>query len=98
MRAVLQRLAQLTVVLLLVTIFTALLIDLVPGDVTNTLAPVSTPEQRADLRKELKLDRPIYERYGDWVGGLVQGDLGCYYGTSGYTTATECPDRVSDRV
>lgn len=98
MRAILQRLVQLSVVLLLVTIFTALLIDLVPGDVTNTLAPVSTPEQREDLRRELKLDRPIYERYGEWVGGLVQGDLGCYYGTSGYTSAAECPDKVTDRV
>ena len=98
MRVVLQRFVQLGVVLLLVTIFTALLIDLVPGDVTNTLVPVSTPEQRADLRKELKLDRPIYERYGEWVGGVVQGDLGCYYGTSGYTSAKQCPDKVTDRV
>jgi peptide/nickel transport system permease protein len=97
-RAVLQRLLQLGVVLLLVTLFTALLLDLVPGDVTNSLAPVSTPQQRQELRHELKLDRPIYERYGDWVNGLVHGDLGCYYGTSGYTSATTCPDKVSDRV
>jgi peptide/nickel transport system permease protein len=74
------------------------LLDLVPGDVTNSLAPVSTPQQRQELRHELKLDRPIYERYGDWVNGLVHGDLGCYYGTSGYTSATTCPDKVSDRV
>ena len=98
MRALLRRLLQLTIVLLLVTIFTALLIDLVPGDVTNTLAPVSTPEQRDELKHELKLDRPVYERYGEWVGGLVQGDLGCYYGTSGYTTAAECPDKVADKI
>ena len=98
MRAVVQRFFQLTVVLLIVTIFTALLIDLVPGDVTATLAPVSTPTQRQELRHELRLDRPVYERYADWVNGLVHGDLGCYYGTSGYTSAKTCPDKVADRV
>jgi peptide/nickel transport system permease protein len=91
-------LVQLSVVLLLVTFFTAVLLSLVPGDVTNTLAPVSTPQQRADLRHELKLDRPVYVKYADWVDGLVHGDLGCYYGTSGYTTAAQCPDKVADRV
>jgi peptide/nickel transport system permease protein len=97
-RAVLQRVLQLGVVLLLVTIFTALLIDLVPGDVTNSLAPVSTPDQRAQLRHELHLDKPIQTRYLEWVNGLVHGDLGCYYGTSGYSSAKQCPDKVSDRV
>jgi peptide/nickel transport system permease protein len=97
-RAVLQRIVQLAVVLLLVTMFTSLLIDLVPGDVTYSLAPVATPVQRQELRHELHLDRPVYERYGEWVSGLVRGDLGCYYGTSGYTTAKTCPDPVADRV
>jgi peptide/nickel transport system permease protein len=97
-RAVIQRLIQLAVVLLLVTLFTALLLDLVPGDVTNSLAPVSTPAQRQELRHELKLDRPVYVRYIDWVNGVAHGDLGCYYGTSGYTSAKTCPDKVADRV
>src|SRR3954469_2376245 len=98
MRALAQRLLQLFVVLLLVTIFTSILIDLVPGDVTNTLAPVSTPEQRTQLRHELHLDRPVWERYTEWVNGIAHGDLGCYYGTSGYTAGTQCPDKVADRV
>ena len=38
------------------------------------------------------------ERYGEWVNGLAHGDLGCYYGTSGYSTASPCPDKVADRV
>jgi peptide/nickel transport system permease protein len=98
LRALLQRIVQLFVVLLLVTMFTSLLIDLVPGDVTYSLAPVSTPQQREQLRHELHLDRPVYERYGEWVNGLAHGDLGCYYGTSGYTSAESCPDQVADRV
>ncbi len=98
MRAVLQRLIQLVLVLLLVTIFSALLIDAVPGDVTYTLAPVATDQQRADLKHELHLDEPVYKRYGEWLNGLAHGDLGCYYGISGYTTAKKCPDPVSKRV
>jgi peptide/nickel transport system permease protein len=98
MRAVLQRLLQLVLVLLLVTIFTALLIDAVPGDVTYTLAPVATPQQRQQLRHELRLDQPVWERYSTWVSGFVRGDLGCYYGTSGYTSSGACPDKVADRV
>jgi peptide/nickel transport system permease protein len=98
LRALLQRIVQLFVVLLLVTMFTSLLIDLVPGDVTYSLAPVATPQQRDQLRHELHLDRPVYERYGEWVNGLAHGNLGCYYGTSGYTTSGSCPDTVADRV
>src|SRR4051794_40473144 len=78
--------------------FTSLLLSMVPGDVTATLAPVSTPEQQKQLKHELRLDRPVWVRYGDWVDGLAHGDLGCYYGTSGYTSATTCPDKVADRV
>src|SRR6476620_11575620 len=98
MRALAQRILQLFVVVFIVTIFTSVLLDLVPGDVTNTLAPVSTPEQRAQLRHELRLDQPIWQRYGQWVNGVAHGDLGCYYGTSGYTAGSQCPDKVSDRV
>ena len=98
MRAVLRRVVQLVVVLLVVTIFTSILINLVPGDVTYTLAPVATPAQREALRHDLNLDQPVYQRYGEWVNGLVHGDLGCYYGTSGYSASSSCPDKVADRV
>src|SRR4051794_22219038 len=98
MRIVLQRVIQLLLVLLLVTLFTSFLIDAVPGDVTYTLAPVATPQQRQDLRHQLHLDRSPLERYREWVNGLVHGDLGCYYGTSGYSSSASCPDKVADRV
>lgn len=31
------------------------------------------------LEKELGLDQPVMTQYADWVGGLVQGDLGTSY-------------------
>ncbi|MEY2422900.1 MAG: peptide/nickel transport system permease protein [Acidimicrobiaceae bacterium] len=98
MRAVLQRIGQLGVVLVLVTLFTAFLIDLVPGDPTIPLAPFATTDQRAQMKHELHLDRPFPERYAEWVNGVVHGNFGCYYGTSGYTAAKSCPDSVADRA
>lgn len=48
-----------------------------PGDPARlALGPRATQEQVADLNSKLGLDRPLYEQYGRFVTGLVQGDLG----------------------
>jgi ABC-type dipeptide/oligopeptide/nickel transport system permease component len=39
----------------------------------------ATPKQRADLRHELGLDRPVLEQYGQYVAGALHGDLGVSY-------------------
>ena len=66
------------------------------GDVTNTLVPVVDAGQRADSQGAEA--RPSHLRALRGVGrGVAKGDLGCYYGTSGYTTAKQCPDKVTDR-
>jgi len=70
------------IVLLLVTMFTALLIDLLPGDPVVTLVPFGSDEQRTQVREELKLDKPLPVRYWDWLTGFVQGDMGKYYAVS----------------
>ncbi len=43
------------------------------------LGDAATADQRAALRAELGLDRPFLVRYGDYLGGVVQGDLGRSY-------------------
>jgi peptide/nickel transport system permease protein len=64
-------------VLLLVSFATMLLLELTPGDPAYALlGEQATPEQVADVREALDLDRPLFERYGSWVGGIVQGDFG----------------------
>lgn len=56
-------------------IFTTLRI--LPGDVAQLIAGVnSTPEQIAGIRERLGLDRPLPVQYGDWIGGILTGDLG----------------------
>ena len=79
MRFLARRLFQLLAVLLLVTFFTALLIEMLPGDPVQTIAPFADDEQRQELREDLNLDDPLIVRYGAWLGGFVSGDLGDYY-------------------
>lgn len=72
-RRVLAGIATLLVASLLVFLATATL----SGDVANAaLGQRASPEALADLRAKLGLERPLPERYLDWLGGLVTGDLG----------------------
>ncbi len=51
--------------------------ELLPGDLaTAILQNAATPENVAELRKELGLDRPPLVRYTEWLGRAVHGDLG----------------------
>ena len=78
-RTVAKRVVQLVIVLLFVTMFTFLLIRLLPGDPTTTIIPFGTDAQRAVLRQDLGLDKPLYEQYADYLTNLLQGDLGKQY-------------------
>jgi len=74
---VLRRLALLVPTLLGMSILAFSLIHLVPGDPAAVmLGERATPAAIANLRAELGLDRPLYEQYGHFLGGLLTGDLG----------------------
>ena len=52
----------------------------VPGDPAALMLGLEASEETlAALQKQLGLDRPVLERYLDWVGGLVTGDFGTSY-------------------
>jgi peptide/nickel transport system permease protein len=73
----LKRILQFLPLLLIVTIVVFSLILIIPGDPTySILGQESTEEQRAQLRTELGLDKPIYVQYGNWLMNALQGDLG----------------------
>jgi len=78
-RTVAKRVVQLVIVLLFVTMFTFLLIRLLPGDPTTTIIPFGTNAQRAALRHDLGLNKPLPEQYWNYLTGLLQGDLGKQY-------------------
>ncbi|GAA2435455.1 ABC transporter permease [Streptomyces lavendulocolor] len=73
----LQRLVLGGVQLALLTVLVFLLTSLLPGDAADVRNDEdATPEQVAALREQLGLDRPALERFTDWAGGVLTGDLG----------------------
>jgi peptide/nickel transport system permease protein len=65
-----------TYVLFLTAVF--FLIDAQPGDFGNVYYdnPKFTAQQRTTIRTVLGLDKPAGERYLQWVGNFLRGDLG----------------------
>ncbi len=79
-RAPAARAAHLLVVLFVVTIAASLLIELTPGDVGRSIAGESASEADVQaIRANLGLDKAVVERYIDWVGNAIRGDLGESY-------------------
>lgn len=74
---IVKRLLLLIPVLFGVSLVVFGVMSLVPGDpALAILGPYATPERLAELRAELGLDRSWPVRYGIWLGGLLEGDLG----------------------
>ena len=58
------------------------MLRLVPGNIADILvdsAGIVSADEKAKIVGELGLDRPIFEQYLQWVGGLFRGDLGFAY-------------------
>ncbi len=93
-KLVAQRLA-LSIVLLLaasVLIFAGTMI--LPGDVAQSILGQSATEQSlANLREELGLNEPAVSRYFNWLGGVLQGDLG-----TALTNGKDIAESVSYRL
>jgi len=79
---IIRRLIQAGIVIILVSVFVFLLMRLLPGDpiliyvARDDLAAFTSPEEIAALRHQFGLDKPLALQYFDWIGGVVQGDLG----------------------
>ena len=72
-----KRLLLMVPTLFLVTILVFLLMRLRSGDmVIQMLEGYAYAETVEALRHELGLDKPLYEQYLAWMGGVLQGDLG----------------------
>jgi peptide/nickel transport system permease protein len=76
-RLLVTRVARLLVIALIVSFFSYLLLELVPGDPTAAVVGITaTEEAREEARAELGLDKPLLQRYGTWLGNAATGDLG----------------------
>jgi peptide/nickel transport system permease protein len=84
-----KRFLGLILVLFLVTLFTALLLSMTPGDPVDTLLPVADANsetvqaRKAEVRDRLNLDEPLWVQYKAWVGDFVTGDFGDYFRVTG---------------
>ena len=53
------------------------LTEILPGDAAQAqLGQSATPENLANLREEMGLNRPALTRYAQWIGGILTGDMG----------------------
>ena len=77
LRHIIGRLIALVPMLLALSVASFALVHVIPGDPALVmLGGEGTPQQVADLRRQLGLDRPLHIRYVEWLGRVVQGDLG----------------------
>ncbi|TKI58748.1 ABC transporter permease [Brevibacillus antibioticus] len=90
---IVKRLLSGIIVLFGLSVFTFLLIHLIPGDpVRIMLGQRATVEQIESLRKELGLNKPLVVQYLDYASGVLKGDLGTSLKT-GRPVSTEIADR-----
>ncbi len=78
-RFLFHRLWQSALVLALMSFVVYSLIGLMPGDPVDlmiTADPKITAEDAARLRELYGLDKPIIERYGNWLAAALAGDFG----------------------
>ncbi len=69
-------------------------IEVAPGDPASFMLGINAqPDTVAALRAELGLDVPKWQRYLDWVGGMLHGD----FGTS-YTYRTPVSEMIGERL
>lgn len=75
-----NRLGSSALTLLIVSFAVFFATAMLPGDTaTILLGQAATPEAVAGLRAAMHLDEPAFLRFGRWLIGLLQGDLGISY-------------------
>jgi peptide/nickel transport system permease protein len=73
---ILRRLVQAVIVMLTVAFIAFMLFQHVGDPVTNLLGQDATPQQRAQLRADLGLDRPFPVQFAHFVANAVRGEFG----------------------
>ena len=75
-----KKITTLIITLLLVSVVTFVAFSVIPGDPASTkLGTYATPERIEALREEMGLNKPLPQRYADWLGGALKGDFGESY-------------------
>ena len=77
-------------------------ISFLPGDFAQAiLGQAALEDTVAAFRKELGLDKPIFFRYIDWIGGVMTGDFGASFSgraASGIDRSRDVIDLIGPRL
>jgi len=83
---IIKRLGLGVLTLFLVSIIIFLAVNMLPGDFAQALlGQAATPEAVAAIRADLGLDRPIANRYFDWLVGAARGDFGTSFAQANFS-------------
>jgi len=81
--SILRRISYSLITLFFVSIVSFIIIQLPPGDFADSYAArrhtageIITEEEVEGLRLRLGLNKPMYVQYGNWIWGIMQGNLG----------------------
>jgi peptide/nickel transport system permease protein len=77
------------VIMFLISVLTFLLVHLLPGNPIDViLGPNQTPQNRAELLKQLGLNKPLLQQYWTWLDNVLHGNLGTSFLTHQNVTTT----------
>ncbi len=80
MKFIIKKISGLIITLLIVSILAFLAFEVIPGDPARSILGTEATEGKVQaLREEMGLNRPLPQRYGQWLGNFVSGDMGISY-------------------
>ncbi|MFT3819277.1 MAG: ABC transporter permease [Rubrivivax sp.] len=93
-RRLIREVPGVAAMLLIISMISFALVALLPGDLaTLMLGETATAEAVTDLQRELGTQRPLHERYGQWLLAALQGDVGRLHHT-GLSVADAMAERI----
>lgn len=94
MKYVGKKILTMCLTLLLVSFLVFLCFAVIPGDpALAKLGTEASPERLEALRREMGLDRPFMERFGDWIISFIRGDMG-----ESYSYGIPVKEMIADKV
>lgn len=101
LRFIAKRIGLVVPILFGVSLITFALVHLTPGDPVDLMVsfnPDISPAEEATIRERFGLDRPVWDQYLSWLGGVLQGDFGTVITTNrdvGAVVASRIPETVA---
>lgn len=80
MKYFIKKITGLIITLLIVSILAFLAFEVIPGDPARAILGTEATKAKVEaLQEEMGLNRPLWERYGQWVRDFAAGDMGNSY-------------------